>query len=75
MAETPDGPREMSPECTCDLIEVSLLGKVEYVRGFSRGCLMHPATESERKTLATEAAADARENAEHEAAQQRARRA
>jgi hypothetical protein len=39
--------------CTCDLIEVTTYGSgPEYVRGFSRGCPVHPATDYERAFLA-----------------------
>jgi hypothetical protein len=39
-------------DCTCDLLDVTELAGPKYVRGFSRGCPVHPPTEWERKKLA-----------------------
>ena len=60
------------PECTCDLVDVSDLGEPRFVRGFSRGCLIHPESEYERKIReeweAWEAKIEAAKRAAREAA-------
>jgi hypothetical protein len=56
------------PQCTCDLIDVSTRTEPAFVRGFSRGCTVHPPTEYERKAIAAEKARqDAIEEAKRQA--------
>jgi hypothetical protein len=50
----------MGIECTCDLIDVSTRTEPAFVRGFSRGCPVHPPTEYELKLIAAEKEREAR---------------
>lgn len=46
--------------CVCDLIDVTTLGGApEYIRGWSNGCTVHPATTCEREAIAAQAVRDA----------------
>jgi hypothetical protein len=43
---------DAKPECICDLHETgTIFGPPEYTRGRSNGCLIHPASEFERKQV------------------------
>lgn len=58
-------------ECTCDLIDVSTQTEILFVRGLSRGCVVHPPTEYELRLIAAEKEREAK----IEAAMRRAREA
>lgn len=59
------------PKCLCDLIDTStIFGPPSYTRGQSNGCLIHPASEYERKTIEAQRLREA----EFEAADAEARR-
>ena len=58
-------------ECTCDLIDVSAGAEIQFVRGLSRGCKVHPEGEYERQLREAQETRDV----EVEAAMQRAREA
>ena len=58
-------------ECTCDLVEIStLLGEPAFVRGWSRGCVVHPAGEYEQRIMAEQAEWDAKVKAAEQAARE-----
>lgn len=46
-------------DCTCDLVDITELRGPKFIRGFSRGCKVHPVTEYERKVMEEQAAWDA----------------
>lgn len=59
-----------TPECTCDLVDVSVPPEIRFVRGFSRGCVVHLPTEWEKRLMRDKAEHDARVAAAMQAARE-----
>jgi len=58
------------PQCTCDLVDVSDYSGPRYIRGWSRGCLVHPPSAYERQNAERDAAWQARDAAAKKAARE-----